>query len=38
MGGNSNTWWKEVGNELRRLANGIDNKVRATNTNEFIKK
>ena len=32
MGGDSDTWWKAVGNELGRLANGIDNRVRATNT------
>ena len=28
----SDTWWKAVGNELGRLANGIDNRFRATNT------
>ena len=32
IGGNSDTWWEAVGNELGRLANGIDNRVRATNT------
>ena len=32
MGGDSDTWWKAIGNELGRLANGIDNRVRATNT------
>ena len=32
MGGDSDTWWKAVGNELGRLANGIDNHIRATNT------
>ena len=31
MGGDRNTWWEAVGNELGRLANGIDNRVRATN-------
>ena len=35
---NSYTWWKDVGNEHRRLANGIYNRVLATNTIEFIKK
>ena len=30
------TWWKSVVNELGRLANGIFNQVRATNTIEFI--
>ena len=38
MAGDSNTWWKSVGNELGRLSNGIDNQVRATNTLEFIRK
>ena len=32
IGGASNTWWKSVGNELGRLANGIDNQITATNT------
>ena len=32
MGGDSDTWWKAVGNELERLANGIENRVRATKT------
>ena len=32
MGGDSDTLWKAVGNELGRLANGIDNRLRATNT------
>ena len=30
--GDSGTCWKAVGNELVRLANGIDNLVKATNT------
>ena len=38
MGGDSDTWWKTVVNELRRLINGIDNQVRAKNTIEFIRK
>ena len=38
MGGDSDTWWKAIGNELGRLANGIDNRVRANNTIQFIKK
>ena len=38
MGDDSDTWWKDVGNELGRLANGIDNHVRATNTIQFIGK
>ena len=38
MGGDSNNWWKVVGNELGILANGIDNLVRVTNTIEFIRK
>ena len=38
MGGYSDTWWKEVENELERLANGIDNWVRATDTIAFIRK
>ena len=36
MGGDSDTWWKSVVNELGRLANGIDKRVRATNTIGFI--
>ena len=28
MVGDSYTWWKAVGNELGRLGNGIDNRVR----------
>ena len=36
MGGDSDTWWEYVGTELERLANGIDNRVRATNTIKFI--
>ena len=32
VGVNSDTWWKSVGNELRRIANGIDNRLRETNT------
>ena len=36
MGKDSGTWWKAVGNELGRLANGIDNRVWETNTIEFI--
>ena len=38
MGGDRDNWWKAVGNELGRHANGIDNKVRATNIIEFIRK
>ena len=38
MGGDSGTWWKTVGNELGRLANDIDNWVKATNTIKFIRK
>ena len=38
MGDDSNTWCKAVGNELGRLANLIENWVRATNTMEFIRK
>ena len=30
MGGDGDTWWKAVGNKLRRLANGIDIWVRPT--------
>ena len=32
----SDTWGKAVRNELRRLANGIENQVRATKSIEFI--
>ena len=38
LGKDSYTWFKAVVNELRRLANGIYNRVRATNTREFIRK
>ena len=38
MGGDSNTWWKAVGNELGILDNVIDNKVLATHTIESIRK
>ena len=38
MGGDIDTWWKDFGNELGRISNGIDNQVRATNTIEFIRK
>ena len=38
LGKDSDTLWKAVGNELVRLANGIDNRVRATKTIKFIKK
>ena len=38
MGGDSDTWWKSVLNELGRLANGIENQIRATNIIEFIRK
>ena len=37
MGGDRDTWWKYVGNELRRFYNGIDKWVRSTNTIEFIR-
>ena len=37
LGKDSDTWWETVRNELGRLANGIDNQVRATNTIQFIK-
>ena len=33
MGGDGDTWWKAVGNKLRRLANGIDIWVRPTKKN-----
>ena len=36
MGGDSNSWWKAVGNELARISNRIDNQVRGKNTIEFI--
>ena len=36
MEGYSDTWCKAVGNELGGLDNGIDNRVRATNTIRFI--
>ena len=32
MGGDSDNWWKSVGNELWIVANGIDNRLRATDT------
>ena len=38
MGKDSDTWWKAVGNEIGILANGIDNRVRATKSIEFIRK
>ena len=38
LGKDSYTWWKAVGNEHGRLANGIDNQLRANNTIEFFKK
>ena len=38
MRGDRDTWWKDVGNELGRTANGIDKRVRVTNTIKFIKK
>ena len=31
MVGDSNTWWKAIGNKLGRLDNGIDNQIRETN-------
>ena len=37
-GVNSDTWCIEVGNELGRLANVIDNQVRSMNTILFIRK
>ena len=36
LGKDSDNWWKAVINELGRLANGIDNQVRATNTIKYI--
>ena len=38
MGGDSNAWCKAVVNELVRLNNGVDKRVRATNTIELIRK
>ena len=38
MRGDSDTCWKAVGNELGRLGNGIDKRVRETNTIELIRK
>ena len=38
LGKDSDTWWKAVGNKLGRIANGIDNGVRSTNTIKLIKK
>ena len=38
MCGDSDTWWKAVGNILRRLANIIYNRVRATKTIKLIRK
>ena len=38
MEGDSDTWRKAVENKLGRLSNVIDNRVRATNTMEFIRK
>ena len=38
MEGDSDTWWKAVGNEPVRVANGIKNRVRATNTILFFRK
>ena len=32
------TWWKAIGNEPRRLANGIDNREITTNTIDFLEK
>ena len=32
LGKESDTWWRAVGNELGRISNGIDKRVRATNT------
>ena len=36
MEGYSDTWCKAIGNELGGLDNGIDNRVRATNTIRFL--
>ena len=38
IGGDSETWWKSVGNKLGILANGIGNRVQATNPMEFTRK
>ena len=38
MGGDIDTWWKDVGNELGIPVYGIDNQVRETNKIEFIRK
>ena len=38
MGVDSKTWSKAVENDLGRLANGIENMVRANNTIEFTRK
>ena len=38
MGGDSYTCWKAVGNELRRLDNGIEKWVRSIVTIEFTRK
>ena len=38
MEGDSNIWWKDVGNEHGRLANEINNIVRSTNKIYFIRK
>ena len=32
------TWWKAFGNQIGSLSNGIDNRVQAINTTQFIKK
>ena len=37
LGKNGDTWWKADGNELGRLANGIENRVRENNTIELIR-
>ena len=38
MRGDSNTWWKAVVNKHGRLANEVDNRIRATNTTKLIRK
>ena len=38
VGGNRETCWRAVWNELGTLTKGIENQVRATNTIEFIRK
>ena len=38
VGKHRDTWWKSVDNEYERLANGIGNRVRVTNTINFIQK